>query len=175
MVLNYPGQISATPRLQAFPFEKPAVITVSQARPGEAEAVKMIGELDDYLNSLYPPECNHLLSVEELGKPDVFFVMARSGARAAGCGALVNRGNYGELKRMYVRPEFRGTGTAEMILMVLEDKAMNIGLKVIRLETGNCQSDAIRFCEREGYTRCRAFGGYANNLVSLFFEKVLNI
>jgi putative acetyltransferase len=150
---------------------KPSHISVAITRPDDPEAVGLIGELDAYLSSLYPPECNHLLSVEELLNPNVSFVIAKANGTAAGCGALVNHGDYGEIKRMYVRPEFRGQGISVKILNALEEKAREQGFKIIRLETGFRQFEAIRLYGREGYKRCGVFGEYADNMVSLFFEK----
>jgi putative acetyltransferase len=153
--------------------KKPLQISITFARTDNPEAVRLIEELDAYLTALYPPDCNHLLSAEELLKPNVSFFIAKVDGATAGCGALINQGDYGEIKRMYIRPEFRGTGVAVKLLRVLEEKAKEEGLSFIRLETGNLQFEAVRFYGREGYASCGAFGGYTYNLVSLFFEKYL--
>ena len=41
------------------------------------------------------------------------------------------------------------------------------------LETGEAQPDAVRFYEREGYTRIPNFGYYAESPISLCYEKRL--
>jgi len=154
-------------------MKKSPQILITPTRADDPEAVRLIGELDAYLTALYPPECNHLLSVEELLNPNVSFIIAKADGTTAGCGALVNHGDYGEIKRMYVLPEFRGHGISVKILKVLEEKAKEQDIKIIRLETGYQQFEAIRLYGREGYKRCGVFGGYADNLVSLFFEKII--
>jgi putative acetyltransferase len=101
------------------------------------ESRKMISELDDYLNSLYPGANNHLLSVEDLLKPGVTFLVARINGEAAGCGALREVEGFGEIKRMHVSPAFRGTGLGLKILGHLFAVAPRRGYKVVKLETGN--------------------------------------
>ncbi|MEE2039900.1 GNAT family N-acetyltransferase [Nocardiopsis sp. CT-R113] len=103
------------------------------------------------------------------------FAVARDGAGAAvGCGGLRDLGGgAGEVKRMYVLPERRGTGAAPRILAALEDWARARGWTCLRLETGDRQPDAVRFYTRSGYTPVPGFGAYADSESSLCFEKVL--
>ncbi|QRV74332.1 GNAT family acetyltransferase [Ceratobasidium sp. AG-Ba] len=62
------------------------------------------------------------------------------------CGGLRDLGDgYMEIKRMYAAPNARGTGAAQSILLALEQYARNIGVKALRLETGNRQQDAMRY------------------------------
>jgi len=92
-----------------------------------------------------------------------------------GCGAYVNHGGeYGELKRMFVRAEDRGLGIGRRILESLEAHAAAAGLGVLRLETGVSQPEAVRLYEEAGYTRRGPFGAYADDPLSLFLEKRLD-
>jgi putative acetyltransferase len=142
--------------------------------PASPEARRLIAELDAYLVGLYPPECNHLLSVKELKKPGVNFLTAVVKNKAVGCGAYVGRGNYAEIKRMYVMPEFRGLKIGRRLLQELETMAQSAGFKVLRLETGIRQPEALRLYERAGYTRRSAFGDYIDDKhLSVFMEKFL--
>ncbi|WP_159945210.1 MULTISPECIES: GNAT family N-acetyltransferase [unclassified Nocardiopsis] len=103
------------------------------------------------------------------------FVVARDAEGAAvGCGGLRELGDAaGEVKRMYVRPERRGSGAAALVLAALEDRARERGWKCLRLETGDRQPDAVRFYTRSGYAPIPPFGAYADCPSSLCFEKVL--
>ncbi|MEZ4557707.1 MAG: GNAT family N-acetyltransferase [Caldilineaceae bacterium] len=67
---------------------------------------------------------------------------------------------YGELKRMYVRPQFRGLGLGTRLLEHLADYARNRGVHVLRLETEIHQTAAIRMCERWGFMQISPFGAY---------------
>ena len=107
----------------------------------------------------------------------VFFVAFESDApdaRALGCGGLRQLGaSEAEVKRMYVIPTARGTGVSTAILDALEDFGRSRGWARLVLETGTEQPDAVRFYEREGYTRIPSFGYYAGNAESLCYEKSL--
>ncbi len=93
---------------------------------------------------------------------------------AIGCGGLRQLdARHGEVKRMYVVPERRGTGVATVILRALEENARARGWERLVLETGDRQPDAIRFYEREGYTRIPNFGHYADSSYSLCYERRL--
>ena len=93
---------------------------------------------------------------------------------AIGCGGLRPLGEtFGELKRMYVVPASRGSGVSTAILHALEVAARERGWDRLLLETGERQPDAIRFYEREGYTRIPNFGHYVHSSISLCFEKRL--
>jgi GNAT superfamily N-acetyltransferase len=103
----------------------------------------------------------------------VFFVAYDENA-PLGCGGLRRLSDSeGEIKRMYVRPESRGTGVSTAILRALEDHARGLGWRRLVLETGEAQPDAIRFYEREGFTRIPNFGYYVDSPISLCFAKLL--
>ena len=95
-------------------------------------------------------------------------------ANRVGCVALVDCGSYGEIKRLYVRPEWRGRGIAEALMDRLEADAGDLGLGVVRLETGSRLAAAVRLYERRGYDRCGKFGCYREHPASLFMEKRLD-
>ena len=91
-----------------------------------------------------------------------------------GCGGLRRLdGEHGEIKRMYVIPERRGTGISTTILRALENEARGLGWRRVVLETGDEQPDAMRFYEREGYTAIPLFGYYVDSPLSRCYERVL--
>ena len=93
---------------------------------------------------------------------------------AVGCGGLRTLDpDHGEIKRMYVIPERRGTGVSRAILSALEGEARGRGWSRLVLETGDQQPDAMRFYEREGYTLIPNFGYYADSPLSVCYEKKL--
>jgi putative acetyltransferase len=142
--------------------------------PASPAASNLIEQLDGYLTSLYPAESNHLLSVEALKQPNVTFVTASVDGAVAGCGAFVNQGGeYAEIKRMFVLPEFRGLKLGRRILDELESLARASGLELARLETGVYQSEALLLYEKAGYQRRGPFGDYPEDPLSVFMEKKL--
>ena len=103
------------------------------------------------------------------------FLLARDDTgRALGCGGLRRLSPaVAEVKRMYVVPAARGTGVAVALLRALEAAGRDLGLTRLVLETGTAQPDAIRFYEREGYTRIPNFGPYAGEPLSVCYGRDL--
>ncbi len=154
-------------------FARPA-ITLNVEDPDSCEVIRLIEQLDSYLDGLYPPECNHLMPIESLRQPNVTFLVARVDGRAVGCGAFVrHEAGYAELKRMFVMPEFRGFGLGRQVLEHLETLIQSHGLTVIRLETGVSQLPAVGLYQRFGYQVRGPFGDYPNDPLSIFMEKTL--
>jgi putative acetyltransferase len=150
------------------------MVHVTVADPASADARLLIAELDAYLAARYPDESNHLLSVDALRRPNVTFVLARTADVVVGCGAFVNHdGAYAEVKRMFVRPGFRGQRLGALILGDLERRARAAGLTIARLETGVAQPEALALYEAAGYVRRGPFGDYPADPLSVFMEKSL--
>ena len=111
-------------------------IIIRREHPGTKEASLLIAELDAYLAPLYPMESQHGYSIEKLVEQQVeFFVLYHSGEPAA-CGGVQLFEDpqdpaecYGELKRMYVRSQFRGLGLAKQMLAHLERVAASMGAR----------------------------------------------
>lgn len=99
---------------------------------------------------------------------------ARVDGTAVACGALRRLGpDTSEVKRMYVRPAFRGRGLARRILAELEETARRRAAARIRLETGMRQPEAIALYRSAGYVEIALFGEYVGDPTSVCFEKRL--
>jgi putative acetyltransferase len=122
---------------------------------------------------LYPPSSNHFLDLEQLAQPDIRFFVARRERVPLACGALRIARDYAEVKRMYVAPSARGQGLGRAILARIESEAASAGLRVMRLETGNLQAEALALYRSAGYVDCMPFGEYQPDPLSLFLEKPL--
>ena len=140
--------------------------------PRQDDVMRLLAALDAYLESLYPPESNHILDVDTLCAPDIRFFVARREGEAVGCGALrIDSTGYGEVKRMFVHPEARGQKLGRAILERIEDEASREGLQWMRLETGIDQAAALALYRRAGYAEREPFGEYKHDPLSHFFEK----
>jgi len=143
--------------------------------PDQPEVIALIAELDAYQDTLYPPESRHALDLTSLKQPNVLFAVARDDAgRAIGCGAIVLNPEFGELKRMYVGPRGRGQGVAKKLLALLESQAIGSGCKLLMLETGPYQHEALALYASAGYERRGPFGDYMNDPLSVFMQKQLS-
>jgi putative acetyltransferase len=147
-----------------------AVIT--RERPDTPDAIMLIEELEGELDAFYPNESRHGYSVEKLIQLNVAFFVIRKDGIPAGCGGVQLFGKeYCEVKRMYVRPSFRGLGLAKLMLEELSKHAKENGIYVLRLETGIHQKDAIALYRGWGFKEIAHFGEYKEDPLSLFFEK----
>jgi putative acetyltransferase len=105
---------------------------------------------------------------------DASYMVAVVDGRAVGCGSwqAIEPGAV-ELKRMYVRPAFRGRGIARQLIVAIEEEALAAGRPVIRLETGNYLPAAVALYQSSGYHQIPAYGPYIGNPSSRCFEKRL--
>jgi ribosomal protein S18 acetylase RimI-like enzyme len=146
--------------------------TITPERPDSPDAVALINELDAYLEPLYPRESRYGYAVEKLIKEGVSFFVIRVEGAPAGCGGVqFYADGYAEVKRMWVRPAFRGKGLAKMMIGFLERLVRERGVAVLRLETGVHQHEAIRLYEGLGFARIGPFGDYWGDPLSCFYEK----
>ncbi|KAG8733521.1 hypothetical protein FRC10_012317 [Ceratobasidium sp. 414] len=107
------------------------------ARRGKEPGVKPTADNIALFLVAYP-----VSSLDASPTPDV----ARLESIPVACGSLRDLGDgYIEIKRMYAVQSVRGTGAALSVLLALERYARSIGVKALRLETGDKQQDAMRW------------------------------
>jgi ribosomal protein S18 acetylase RimI-like enzyme len=152
-------------------------VSFTLERPDTTDAMALIGELQEHLESFYPPESRHGFSVQKLIEQQVAFFVVRVDGAPAGCGGIKifteAAPPFGELKRMYVRPAFRGRGLGERLIGCLTAHAQAGGITLLRLETGIHQQAAIRLYERAGFRRITPFPPYRDDPLSLCYERAL--
>ena len=161
------------------------MIAVTEGDPRSPEGTALLTASHAYLQSLYPPQDNHFLSIDDLCAPHITFLIARDGerdgerdgarggARALGCAALADFGSYAEVKSMFTDPAARGVGIGAALMSAVEGIARQRGLPLLRLETGDDLYPAHRLYERHGFVRCGPFGDYRDGPHSVFMEKQL--
>jgi putative acetyltransferase len=144
--------------------------------PNQPEVISLIAQLDAYQDTLYPAEARYALDLTTLEQENVLFVVARDNdATAIGCGAVVLDGESGELKRMFVRPANRAQGVAAQVLTQLEVESVKRGCRLVQLETGPYQPEALAFYKKHSFQVCGAFGDYPEHPLSVFMQKRLNV
>ncbi len=100
--------------------------------------------------------------------------LARTRGQVVGCIALrplADRDLAGEIKRLYVRPEFRGSGAALALLVALEQYAEASGYEWLYLDSKDDLKAALRFYDRHGYERCDRYN--CNPQATVFLRKPL--
>jgi GNAT superfamily N-acetyltransferase len=112
--------------------------------------------------------------VEENKTMLIFFAAVDENNNAVACGALKDFAkDTAEIKRMYVKDEFRGKGLSKLILNKLEEKARGLNYNRIILETGLKQPEAMGLYEKYGYTKIPAYGRHKDDPDSVCYEKVI--
>jgi putative acetyltransferase len=149
-------------------------IEIALEDPAEPEVAPLLHASDAYMASLYPPESNHMLDVASLRQPHVAFLVARVDGKALGCGAVVDSGEgWAEVKRMFVSPAARGLNIGRRLLDEIEAIAARRGARVLRLEMGGAQPEALGLYRSAGFVEIGPFGAYAPDPLSIFMEKHL--
>ncbi len=116
----------------------------------EAELVERYGRLDDSELGL---------TAAMFGPPGGIFLVARSddGRRpVAGVGVRSVGSSLGEVKRLWVDPDWRGHGLGRRLMGSLEDAARTLGLEALQLGTGDRQPEAVGLYESAGWVRLHA-------------------
>ena len=149
------------------------MIVIERSDPKEPQATALLQASHALMQSLFPPEDNSFLSIEELCAKEVCFYTAHKGTQVLATGALVVKTGYGEIKSMFVDPSARGQGVGDAIVRALHDLAREKGLGSLKLETGNSLHAALRLYARHGFTHCGPFGDYIANDSSIFMTKTL--
>jgi putative acetyltransferase len=142
--------------------------------PDQPDILALLSASDAYMASLYPAESNHMLDVRSLQTAEVTFVAARLDGAAVGCGAVVRSSEgWAEVKRMFVAPAARGHKLGKLLLQKLESIAVQGGSRLLRLETGINQPEALALYRSAGFVEIGPFGSYRPDPLSLFMEKAL--
>jgi ribosomal protein S18 acetylase RimI-like enzyme len=105
--------------------------------------------------------------------PTGLLLVAGTDAVLVGCVALrEHQPAVGELKRLFVRPEFRRLGLGRQLLNRILAEAMNAGYREVVFDTLPVMTDALRIYEKLGFV---ATEPYCVNPVegALFFRKTL--
>lgn len=151
-------------------------LKVEAADPRGPEAAELISALSAELAQRYDymEDGSGGFKPEDALGPRGAFVIGRMRGNPVACGAIRPlEGDVAELKRVFVKVDFRGRGYSKAIVNELEQQARVRGYKVMRLETGVRQPEAIALYESLGYHRIPNYGEYRDSGLSVCFDKKL--
>jgi N-acetylglutamate synthase-like GNAT family acetyltransferase len=92
-----------------------------------------------------------------------------------GCGAIKKYDNSRyEVKRVYVKNEYRGNGISKVIMKQLEEIAKEKGIRILILETSKTFVEAINLYKKIGYIQIDNYRQYKDMELSVCMEKRLD-
>jgi GNAT superfamily N-acetyltransferase len=147
--------------LRAVPYDDPV-------------AVDLVGRVQQECVVMYGGPDEAVVDPAEFVPPEGLFLVAEVGGEPAGCGAWrVYPPGGVEIKRVYVAPEFRRRGLAQLVVAALEGSAAEAGHGNVVLNTGDRQPEAIALYTDLGYVPVPGYGVYACSLGAVFLGKDL--
>ena len=147
--------------------------TVTPSDPAATEAVgRYFAELDARFPTGFDPGDATAGDTVAMSPPRGVFVVATSDGEPVACGGVQEIDDrVGEIKRMWVHPDWRGAGLGSRMLAHLEDQAGRLGHRTVRLDTNGTLVEAIAMYERAGYERIERYND--NPYAQAWFAKDL--
>lgn len=152
-----------------------AGIRFESVDPTDERAVELIREIDALTLALHPGSPIYGIEAEGFIDAGGAFLLLHIDGELAGCGGLrpVDEGSV-EVKRMYIRENFRGRSFSRMLLRKLEKDARNRGVKIMRIETDDIPGGvALNLYRSAGYATIACYGEYIDNPLSICLAKPL--
>jgi GNAT superfamily N-acetyltransferase len=147
------------------------MISLIRTDSGNKDFIRLVKDLDAYL-ALSDGEEHSFYS--QFNKIDLIkhVVVAYHNNFAISCGAIKQYDpKTMEIKRMFTASDYRGQGTAGLILVELENWAKEMEFEKCILETGKRQTEAIRLYKKSDYEIIPNYGQYAGIENSICFMK----
>ena len=136
--------------------------------------VSLIKTFDSFLWERYPElKANYWGNNVIEFNPNVILVYAND--QPVGCGCFKKyKAKTAELKRMFVLPQARGLGLAQLIIKELEIKANQQGFETLILETLYKQVEAISLYQKVGFEIVENYEPYVGLTNSICMSKGIN-
>ena len=178
-----PAPVFPTTRLHAAAAVRRALairaeddLELLEAPADSAAAVRLLARYYEELATRFPGgfevDRSAAAPEAELRPPSGCFLIARTGGRSVGCGAVRKLDeSTAEVKRMWIDPSVRGRGIGRRLLAGLESAAQRLGCTLVRLDTSSHLPEALRLYRSSGYREIPAYNDnfYAHH----WFEKSL--
>jgi DNA-binding MarR family transcriptional regulator/GNAT superfamily N-acetyltransferase len=153
-----------------------ATVSLDDVEPTAPLAVRAVGSYFAELDRRFPDgfDATGLATTDadQLRAPHGVFVVATSDGEPVACGGVQTIGpGIGEIKRMWVHESWRGAGLGTRLLRHLEQRARDLGHRLVRLDTNQTLAEAITLYERAGYQQIARYND--NPKATHFFEKPL--
>jgi len=154
-----------------------ATVTIDEVAPDSTDARtaldRYFAELDVRFRSGFDPGAASADDVDVMRAPHGAFLVIRNDGAIVGCAGLHRIDDVtGEIKRMWIDPEFRGLGLGRRLLATVEERVAALGCATVVLDTNETLDEAIAMYERAGYSRIDRYND--NPYAHHWFSKVLH-
>jgi len=150
------------------------MVTLKRTTSTDPDFQFLVIDLDKELWLRYPAIQQNFVPHNKMDR-NSRVVIAYSDNAAVGCGCFRPMDNtILEIKRMYVKPDGRGSGIAKLILSELEAWGKEEGFTESRLETGINQPEAIAVYKRAEYKQIPNYPPYTEIAESICMAKALS-
>ncbi|MBP1765049.1 MAG: GCN5-related N-acetyltransferase [Firmicutes bacterium] len=131
--------------------------------------------LDDYLNEIAGGEKNRAQYIPYNTLEDIHdVVIAYENNNPIGCASFkFFETDTAEVKRVFIKKEYRGKGISEQLMRLLENRAIEKGFTKLVLESGEPLVEAMGLYRKIGYSIIENYGPYKNLSDSICMQKVL--
>ena len=138
------------------------VVVDLRSEDAQAAMVQYFSELDARFRTGFDPGSGGAADdAASLRAPDGAFVVIRCDQSLIGCGGVLRIDETtGEIKRMWIHPDWRGLGLGARLLGRLEAVASDLGRTRVVLDTNESLTEAVAMYKRAGY---RAIKRYNDN------------
>ncbi|SHJ32503.1 GNAT family N-acetyltransferase [Propionispora hippei] len=139
--------------------------------------VKLCQLLDDYLNELAGGEANRqqYIPYNTLDAIRDVVLAYDDSSSPIGCASFKFYDNkVAEVKRVFVKSEYRGKGISKELMRLLEARAKEKGYNILLLETGASLVEAMGLYRSLGYGIMQNYGQYKDLQESICMQKNLS-
>jgi GNAT superfamily N-acetyltransferase len=155
-------------------FAAPEALTLRSVAYDAPAVRELVAAMLFDLNERYAPGAFPPVDPVVYAPPWGDFVVAAAGTLAVGCAGFVRVDEgMAELRRMFVRSEWRRRGVASLLLRDVEERAWASGYAAMRLETGQRQPEALALFRRSGYREIPRFPPHCDDTSSVCMAKEL--
>jgi DNA-binding MarR family transcriptional regulator/RimJ/RimL family protein N-acetyltransferase len=142
-----------------------ATVVLEPVSAGSPAAVGAVRRYFDELDRRFPDGFDAgdaaTADVAAMSPPAGGFLVGRIDGEVIACGGVQRHSRtVGEVKRMWIAPEWRGCGLGARMLAALEDEVLRLGYREVYLDTNSTLVEAIALYQRSGY---RAIERYNDN------------
>ena len=129
------------------------------------------------LRAASPEGSAHVLDIPGLKVNSIKFWSLWDDKKLIGCGALkfINE-EHGEFKSIRIHDDFRKKGLGTEVINHLINEAKKLKIKRLSLETGagDFFIPARKLFEKAGFTPCKPFAHYKEDVNSVYLTKLIN-